>query len=129
MFFSIKGHKNVLCTHETTLEFTKDKHLTKRGDCILGVVADFNFSELKQIVEKYDSIRLTISMEGETEVITAKTNKNFNNQNEMVIRTSDFLSERTIAIKADKAAIDVNRNIVEKLKNPKNKAKIEIKGI
>jgi hypothetical protein len=34
------GHKNVLATHKTTLEFTKDDYLTKKGDCILAINLD-----------------------------------------------------------------------------------------
>ena len=34
------GHKNVLAKHKTTLEITKDDHLTPQGDCIVAVSAD-----------------------------------------------------------------------------------------
>ncbi len=33
------GHENILSTHRTTIEITKDKNLTKKGDCIIGVNA------------------------------------------------------------------------------------------
>jgi hypothetical protein len=32
-----QGHENILATHKTTLEFTKDKRLSKKGDCIVAV--------------------------------------------------------------------------------------------
>jgi hypothetical protein len=44
----------------------------------------------------------------------------------MVIRKSDYLSDRTLAIHADKAANDLSRELVEKLKNPRQKAKITL---
>ena len=46
--FFAYGHKNILATHKTTIEFTKDRELSLRGNCILGVNADFNLIELKK---------------------------------------------------------------------------------
>jgi hypothetical protein len=43
---------------------------------------------------------------------------------DMVIRKSTHISGRTLAIHADKAANDLSRKLVEKLKNPKQKVKI-----
>ena len=45
MKFRIYGHKNMLAIHKNTLEFTKDKELTKRGDCIVGVNSDFKITK------------------------------------------------------------------------------------
>ena len=44
----------------------------------------------------------------------------------MVIRKTDYLSDRTFAINADKAAIDIDRRIIESLKNPENKVEVVI---
>ena len=41
------GHKNVRGTHKTTFEITKDKDLTERGTCIIGVNASYDLDELK----------------------------------------------------------------------------------
>ena len=41
-----------------------------------------------------------------------------------IIRKSDYVSNRTLAVHADKAAKDLARDFVEKLKNPKQKVKI-----
>ena len=32
-----KGHKNVTASHPTTIEFTRDSHISPRADCILLV--------------------------------------------------------------------------------------------
>ena len=42
--FNAYGHPNILGTHKTTFEFTKDNELTLNGDCIVGVKADFELS-------------------------------------------------------------------------------------
>ena len=52
------------------------------------------------------------------EEVNAEINPNFSSENEMVIRKSDFLDGRTFAIKADKAACDLNRYLVKYLKKP-----------
>jgi hypothetical protein len=38
-FIEARGHKKIRGTHRTTFEFTKEAHLTERGDCIIGVRA------------------------------------------------------------------------------------------
>ncbi|MCD6301577.1 MAG: DUF371 domain-containing protein, partial [Staphylothermus sp.] len=34
-----RGHPNIRATHKTTLEITKEPHVTPRGDCIIAVNA------------------------------------------------------------------------------------------
>ena len=126
MKFVICGHINMMATHHSTLEFTKDKNLTKRGDCIIGVNADFSYEDLVKLINK-ENITITISLGELKETIKAKINKTFNHKHEIVIRKKDFLSDRTFGIYSDKAAIDLDRKLIEKLKNPKAKAIVEIK--
>ena len=45
---------------------------------------------------------------------------------DMVIRKSDFVGNRTLAVHADKAANDLSRDLVEKLKSSKQKVKITL---
>ncbi len=125
MRFYIKGHVNVLATHHSTLEFTKDTELTKRGDCILGVGADFSYEELLKLKDK-NEITITISVDNIKEIIKARLNKEFSDKHEIVIRKTGFLSDRTLGIKADKAAIDLSRELVKKLKDPNANALVEI---
>ena len=98
IFFTIYGHENILSTHKTTFEFTKDSNLTKRGDCIVGVKADFNFSDLKKFIENNSNIKIKISLDGLEEIITAKINPDFDDQHEIVIRKTGFISKRTCSM-------------------------------
>jgi hypothetical protein len=43
-----------------------------------------------------------------------------------VIRKSDYICSRTLAVRADKAANDLSRELVEKLKNPQQQVKITL---
>ena len=58
------GHENILCTHTTTIEITKENHLTKKGNCILGICAskacfDLN-SELKKNLQKKKNLKFQL---------------------------------------------------------------------
>jgi len=128
-----KGHENVLSTNKTTLEITKETHLTKKGNCILAVsatkgLADLT-SEFKEALRK-DSARLTVTIETGSiiEIVKASGNPQLilTHPTDMVIRKSSYICDRTLAIQADKAAIDVSRKLVEKLTNPRQEAKITL---
>ena len=58
--FSCYGHKNILATHKNTLEFTKDEQLSLKGDCIVGVKADYELRELKKFLKNKSNILCTI---------------------------------------------------------------------
>jgi hypothetical protein len=127
------GHEHIRATHKTTLEFTKDKHLSKEGDCIVAVAADKGLADLnpefKEELRKPNA-RVTILIEagGITEQVTAQGSPQLflTHPLEMVIRKSDYVSSRTLAIHADKAAQDLSRELVEKLKKPQQKVKITL---
>mgnify|MGYP003973927085 CR=1 FL=1 len=125
MKFFIYGHENLLATHNTTLEFTKDSYLTKNGDCIVGIRADFSYDELMKL-KGQDTIKIIISIDEIKEEIISKVNKYFDHKEEIVIRLSDFLSDRTLGIKANKAAINLSRESIQKLKDPNTRAQVEI---
>ena len=127
------GHPNVQATHHSTLEFTRDKELSLNGDCILVISADKGLkdfcADFKATLKKPSS-RLTVIIEvdGIIDVIHAKgsTKLSLTDPTEMVLRKSDFSSKRTLGICADKAARDLSRVLVEKLKNSKQKARITL---
>ncbi len=126
MRFKIYGHENVLATHPTTLEFTKDKELTLKGNCIVGVGADFKVNN-KIINSK--KIKITIECDGIIEEITSAVNPDFDDDKEIVVRLSEFNSKRTLGINADKASVHIDRRIIDKLKDPNNFANVVIEAI
>ncbi len=116
--FSIHGHRNILSTHKKTVEFTKDSELTKEGDCILGVKADFEVKQLQRFLV-CSKVKITIEVDDAKDAITAIPNRKFSSSHEMVIRLGEFDSERTFAVRADKAASDLSRALVAALRNGK----------
>ena len=126
--FIAYGHQNILATHKTTLEFTKDTELTLKGDCIVGVNSDFDLGKIKEFIKglKNDKIRILLAVDGKKEEISAEINQNFNSDNEVVIRKSDFKDERTFAFNADKSAYDLSREMVNKAKNKRTSIKVHV---
>jgi hypothetical protein len=127
------GHENIQATHKTTLEFTKDTHLSKKGDCIVTVAADKTLADLsaefKENLRKPNAkLSITIEVDELIENVNAHGSPQLilTHPTDMVIRKSDYVCSRTLAIHADKAAEDLPRDFVEKLKNPKQKVKITL---
>lgn len=127
MKFFIFGHSNILGTHKNTFEFTKDSSLTRNGDCIIGVKSEFLVSEIKNLLN-YDKIKITISIDNLIDVVYAEMNKVFSDEHEIVVRIGDHNSSRTLGVMADKAAKDIDRRIINKLKNPEARAMVEIEA-
>jgi hypothetical protein len=127
------GHENILATHPTTLMITKDKKLTKQGDCIIAIKADKAVSDLslefkQKLCTPNTKLNVTIEVDDLIEQITAygSPELDLNNTTDMVIRKSNFTSDRTLAIKADKAANNLPREIIKKLENPNQQIKITL---
>jgi hypothetical protein len=127
------GHENIQAIHLSTLMFTKEKHLSKTGDCVVGVASDKAVENLSQTFKdalRKPNAKLTIIIEagGITEEINAFGSPKLilTHLTDMVIRKSDYICNRTLAIRADKSAIDLSRELVEKLNNPKQKVNITL---
>lgn len=132
--FHAYGHPNILATHKTTLEFTKDKELGLKGDCIVGVKADFQLGKLKQFIKNSPNKKITIKIKTISkdkkieETIFAEINPEFNDNKEFVIRNTDFVSERTFAIKANKAAFELKRELIRFLKRKENRISLNVEN-
>jgi len=127
------GHMNIQATHKTTLEFTKDAHLSKKGDCIVTVAADKALADLsaefkEKLREPHAKLNILIEAGEIIEQVNAQGSPQLilAHPTDMVIRKSDYMCNRTLAVHADKAACDLSRDLVEKLKNPKQKVKITL---
>ncbi len=118
------GHVNVLGTHKTTIEITKESNLTKRGDCIIGVRAEKSCADLsgdlKEKLKTNSKFVVTLRASGIEEKITGYGSPDLilTNKTDIVLRKSNYIDDRTLLINCDKACADLNRNLVEKLKDP-----------
>ena len=130
---SAYGHELIRATHKTTLEITKEESLTPRGDCIVAVKADKSVADLsrefKELMKKRGAvITIIIESDGEREIIKAHGDPRLtlSHPRDIVIRKSVYVCDRTLAIKADKAAKDLSRKLIKKLRKPNEKVKITL---
>ena len=127
------GHENVQAAHKTTMEITKVPHLSEEGTCIIAVSADKALADLslkfKNIMRKKNS-KLTVLIEAGrvAEVLNASGSPRLvlTHLTDMVIRKSDYICSRTLAINADKAAVDLSKALVAALKDPEQNVKITL---
>jgi len=126
-----RGHENVLALHETTLEITKEKELSKRGDCIIAVSADRGLNELsekfkKLLQNKNSELEIILQVDGIREVVKARGSEALllSHEGDMVIRKSSFICPRTLAINANKSACDISREMIKKLTNPETELEV-----
>ena len=127
--FTCYGHENITAKHKTTLEFTKSNELSLKGNCIIGVKADFSIKEIKRFIESLGNnkkIIITIAENKIIEKINAEINSDFNSGIEMVIRKSGFIDESTFAINADKCACDLRGELIKHIAGNKQKIIVAI---
>ncbi|MEM3806317.1 MAG: DUF371 domain-containing protein [Thermoproteota archaeon] len=127
------GHENIKATHHSTLEVTTENYLTKKGDCIIGIRANksafllnsktkeflrCNFSTLKVVIE--------VGEQSDAFICYGSNRLSFLNKTSIVFRKSKYIDDRTVGILCNKAASDIDRRIVAKLKDPSCKLVLKI---
>ncbi len=117
-----RGHENVSAAHASTFEVTSDDYLTPAGDCILAIEADrtpadFDEAFIEACQSSEATIVATIEVGDYTERIEGRGHPDlsFENDRSAVGRTSDYVDDRTIMVGADKAAGDLDRDLVTAL--------------
>ncbi len=131
--FSAHGHKNIQSTHKTTFEVTKEVALSKQGDCIIAVEATRAAVDLPlefKEASRKEGARITITIEADElkETVNAKGSPQlqFTHLTDLVVRKSDYVCGRTLAIGADKAASDFSRKLVEKMRDPSQEVTVTL---
>ena len=131
--FYCKGHSNILATHKSTLEFTKDETLSLKGNCIIGVSSTHSLSEFpaelrKKIKDSSTIILVKLQTGNYTDYIKGSGNSDLDLSDEsaIIIRKSDFICSRTLMIKSNKAAKDIDERIIKAMRNPYSKMKVTI---
>ena len=128
------GHENIRSNHQKTIEITKESHLTPKGDCIIGVNATSSCADLPQNLKdklKNSDSKITFSIKVENHEFvvegTGHPDLILTHHEDIVIRKSDFICPRTLAIKCDKASDLLPRKMVSLLRNPEVKGTFTIK--
>ena len=128
MIFKIfsKGHRNVTSHHKSTFEITKDAEIGPTADCIVGVDMDKTMLDFPQefkdkIANQDTKIIVELKTENGHDEITGFGHEDLTltHPTDIVIRKSDYVCSRTLMIGADKAAKDLDGDLIDDLKNEK----------
>ncbi|MFZ8908964.1 MAG: DUF371 domain-containing protein [Nitrosopumilaceae archaeon] len=127
------GHENIRSNHKKTIEITKESELTVRGDCIVGVNANYSCSDLpedlkEKLRDPSSEIEFSIRVEHHEFIIKGKGHEDLilSHLEDIVIRKSNFVCPRTLAVKCDKASDLLPREMVSLLQNPNTKGTFTI---
>lgn len=130
---SFFGHPNVRGAHTTTIEITKDHTLSPRGDCIIGVNASKACKDLKQglkdlLQQEGFVVKIEIEVDDMIFAIDARSNSRLTlmNEHDIVIRKSNFVCPRTVAISCNRASSDMPRELIHLLRNPQAQGSMRI---
>ena len=122
------GHENVRANHRTTLEITRDEHLTPRGDCIIAVRASKGVADLdpafKDLVRKENSILIVVlEAGGFRDIVIARGSEKLelSDTRRIIVRKSRYIESATLGIEANKAARDLSRELIASLRSPNTK--------
>ena len=127
------GNENIRSNHPKTIEITKESHLTPQGDCIVGINATSSCADLPRELKdklKVAGTKVTFSINvGEYEFTMegrGHPDLILTHSEDIVIRKSDFICPRTLAVKCDKASDLLPREMVSLLQDPKTKGTFTI---
>jgi hypothetical protein len=135
MEFEIRfsGHENIRSNHQRTIEITKESHLTPSGDCIIGVNASASCADLPPLLKKKlqnpnSKVIFSIKVGKHEFNVEGRGHENLilTHLEDIVIRKSDFVCPRTLAVKCDKSSDLIPREMILLLQNPKTQGTFTI---
>lgn len=131
--FRAAGHENILGKHRTTLEITTESNLTKRGTCVVGVRASQTLrdldDEIRALAQKsHTRISLKMIVGDQTEEVHGHGHPGltYTDETSMVVRRSSYHCGRTVFVEADKAASDLDRQFIRRLRDPRAVVECEL---
>ncbi len=127
------GHENIRSNHQKTIEITKESHLTTSGDCIVGVNASASCADLPSLLKKKlqnpnSKVLFSIKVGKHEFNVEGKGHENLllTHMADIVIRKSNFVCPRTLAVKCDKSSDLIPREMILLLQNPQTKGTFTI---
>jgi len=117
------GHPLVRATQPTTFEVTIEDHLTRQGDCIIGVRADRGAAglspEFRRVLADDRAVLLTRLTAGGFSVEVhgrGSSRVTLEHPTDLVWRRSSFVCKRTVAIHCDQVAATLPRELIRALR-------------
>ena len=127
------GHENIRSNHQKTIEITKESHLTPSGDCIIGVNASASCADLPDLLKKKlqnpnSKVNFSIKVGSHEFNVEGRGHEDLilTHHEDIVIRKSNFVCPRTLAVKCDKASDFMPREMITLLQNPNTRGTFTI---
>jgi hypothetical protein len=118
-----RGHTLIRATHPTTFEVTAEDHLTRRGDCIIGIRADKGAAglpeEFRRVLADDRAVLLTRLTAGARSVEVrgrGSSRMTLGHPTDLVWRRSTYVCPRTVAILCDGTAATLPRDLIQALR-------------
>ena len=113
--------------HRSTFEVTQDADMGLAADCIVGVASKASLNDMPpqirdSIRDKDTQIQIILETKNATDKITGYGHPalTLDHPTDMVCRKSDYTCSRTLMIRADKAAVDLNPDLIDDLRSGKS---------
>jgi 16S rRNA (cytidine1402-2'-O)-methyltransferase len=107
--FRCHGHPQISGSHTKTIEFTRDRDVTGRATCVLGVQSDHDDRTIGAL---RGDVEVTIECGDTTDTFTASMSAFFLGDDALVFRRGPGLRGRTVAFDATKGAAEISRPLV-----------------
>lgn len=126
------GHPDITASHTSIIEIIKNKELPKDNNSVIAVGANKACADLneafKNNLKMGKEMKVKISVDGREDVVLAKGSPvlELSDKNCMIIRKSNFVDSRTLAISANKSAHELDEKLKARLKNRRNRVKITL---
>ena len=120
--FRAWGHRNVSARHRTTLEITREDYLTPKGDCIVAVRSEIGLSDLpddmKREIRRGAMVVLIICSAGVCDSVVGwgHPGLGLSDPVRMIVRRSTYTDDKTLMIRASKAARDLDRRLINEIR-------------
>ncbi|WP_457614046.1 DUF371 domain-containing protein [Methanopyrus sp.] len=130
-----QGHENITGRHRSTFEVTKDPEIGPTADCIIGVRANTACVDLpedfKLMLQRGARVEVILRAGGAEDRVVGVGHPGMTLQDSrsMVFRKSDYIDDRTVLIKCDKAARDLSRDLIRALKDPETVLTVKMRAL
>ncbi|HLH68828.1 MAG TPA: DUF371 domain-containing protein [Candidatus Dormibacteraeota bacterium] len=123
--FSCRGHPAIRGTHAKTLELTREREISARATCVVGVGAEVEPEDLAGFV---GPLSITLRAGPHQETLWARAEPTFRLSRSIVVRRSRHRSPDTFAVEADRGAADLDRELVASLRHPDARLVVTVRG-
>ncbi len=124
--FTCRGHPNIAATHTKTLELTRDREISRRATCVLGVGSDHDDGALLALRGR---VEVVLECDGTRDELTATLSPFYLGADSLVLRRGEGLRADTFAFDATETAATIDRDLVRALASPDAELHVTVRPV